>query len=125
MKKIIFSLIMFILITTAIAKPIPNTVILSQRGNETDIIIDTRYAIRGVQFNLDGDYEVVGQNGLSISNRNGLYLVYRLESNYSVPPMSVIATIQTNKEVNISNVKVVLDNSYEAIQITNITRFYK
>lgn len=139
MKKIVLILALFL---TVLFAPVVNAATASTRLTNTglsvkpgattkvNVVIDASARIRGGQFNLsvnNANFEivsVVGANGLSISSNNGLYLVYRLEADYSIPSGSSIATITLKAKstvvgsqsvVSVSNVGVTLAGAYETI----------
>lgn len=96
-----------------------------------DVVIDASTNIRGGQFivNLDNDYfEIVSVNGandLLISSSKNFHLVYNLESDFSLPSGSAIATILIKPSaianvgdqsiLTVSTVGVTLQDAHDAI----------
>ena len=96
-----------------------------------NVVINASARIRGGQFNLslnNNNFEIVsvsGANGLTISSSGNFQLLYRIESGFSIPAGSSIATITVRPRSNatvgstsvvtVSNVKVTLEGSYETV----------
>ena len=106
------------------------TSIQTTKTATVQVRIDASNNIRGGQFNLtlnNNNFEIVsvtGANGLSISTNGSLYLAYRVESGYSIPSGSSIATITVKAKssttgassvLTVSNVGVTLLGAYETV----------
>ncbi len=104
-----------------------------RKGATTDIYvrIDASNRIRGGQFNVNlnnNNFEIVsvkGSNTFSVSKSGDFYLIYKVESGFSVASGSAIAVIRVKPKssavvgskttLTVSNVAVTLEGSYDTI----------
>ena len=109
----------------------PNRNVRIGQTTTINVVINASARIRGGQFNLslnNNNFEIVsvsGANGLTISSSGNFHLLYRIESGFSIPSGSSIATITVRPRSNanvgstsvvtVSNAKVTLEGSYETV----------
>lgn len=131
MKKLLGSIISVFAFFALMQNPLAESASLSgttsvRAGYTTtiNIIANAANRVRGAEFNLSSNNdniqitEVTGANGLTVSGSNGKYLVYKLESGFSVASGTVIAkaTVKvkagtaagTKGTISVSNFKMTL-----------------
>ncbi len=136
--KVSITLIVFLFLITVVYAATASTRLTTskttvKKGATTDIYvrIDASSRVRGGQFNLslnNNNFEIVsvkGMNTLSVHQTGGFYMVFKVESGFSVASGSAIAVIRVKPKstaavgakttLTISNVAVNLEDSYNTV----------